>query len=129
MSTLSRRRTHRHRRRASTLLFLSATAENRATILRLSTVSMSVCLHVSVCLSVYLHVSVCLSVYLHVSVCLSVYLHVSVCLSVYLHVSVCLSVYLHISVCLSVYHEACNVCTGSCYPENNILLLLSIFVI
>ena len=89
MSTLSRRRTHRHRRRASTLLFLSATAENRAALLRLSTVSMSVCQHVSVCLSVYLHVSVC----------------------------------------LSVYHEACNVCTGSCYPENNILLLLSIFVI
>ena len=74
-------------------------------------VSLRICLGLSVCPSICL--SVCLSLYLSRSICLSFYLFLSLSLCICLGLSVCpsiclsLSLYLSRSICLSVFLSDC----------------------
>ena len=88
---------------------LSTAQQNNHRSLSLSVcLSVSVCLSACVCLPVCLSACVCLSVCLFcLSVCLPVCYSVSLCLYVCVCLPVCLSVCLPVSVCLSVSLSVC----------------------
>ena len=67
------------------------------------TISVSVCLYLSVCMFICICLSVCLSVCSHL--CLSVCLHPSLSLSLSLSLLICLFIYLSIYLCFSIIYD------------------------